>query len=155
MTIHLIQHECLTKSWTAQWLFHQKEKAKSKTLLNLPGLADVLAIWSSISLSTSGLISWTILTDSERRLSKFTSAITSLRCSWSWKKTIFQIIKMLMFKTMHIHIKKLTVWSPSLSWFPTEKNIFNAVPRPWTWSFPQSRHFSQPTQSISALQTHT
>lgn len=37
-------------------------------------------------------------------------------------------------------------------WPSTEKRIFNAVPRPRTWSFPQSLHFSQPTQSINALQ---
>lgn len=37
-------------------------------------------------------------------------------------------------------------------WPSTENRIFNAVPRPRTWSFPQSLHFSQPTQSINALQ---
>lgn len=88
MTIHprlaLIENECLKAGQFV--VIHHKETAKSHILLNLPVLADTLAIWSSISRSTSGPISWTILTDSERRLSKFTSAITSFRCSCSWKR---------------------------------------------------------------------
>lgn len=48
-------------------------------------------------------------------------------------------------------VKKLTGWA--LFWISsTEKRMFNAAPRPKTWSFPQRRHFSQPTQSIRELQ---
>lgn len=29
-----------------------------------------------------------------------------------------------------------------------EKRILSAVPKPWVWSFPQTLHFSHPTQSM-------